>query len=112
MQLRVLTDQLIFIEERTRGHSGILGDAAVVAFAAAALASEHGLGAGIVLLELQVLVDSKGVGHGLYVKVVGTDEREGPTLLLQLLNHRADHLQRPFLAAVLLAVGTWSPSSI
>ena len=83
MQLRVLTDQLIFIEERTRGHSGILGDAAVVAFAAAALASEHGLGAGIVLLELQVLVDSKGVGHGLYVKVVGTDEREGPTLLLQ-----------------------------
>ena len=45
------------------------------------------------------------MGHGLYVKVVGTDEREGPTLLLQLLNHRADHFQRPFLAAVLLAVG-------
>ena len=47
-------------------------------------ASEHGLGAGFVLLELQVLVDGEGMGHGLYVKVVGTDEREGPTLLLQL----------------------------
>ena len=71
MQLRVLTDQLIFIEERTRGHGGILGDATVVAFAAAPLAGEHGLGAGFVLLELQVLVDGEGVGHGLYVEVVG-----------------------------------------
>ena len=105
MQLRVLTDQLIFIEERTRGHSGILGDATVVAFAAAPLAGEHSLGASIVLLKLQVLVDSEGVGHGLYVEVVGADECEGPALFLQLLNHRADHLQRPFLATVLLAVG-------
>ena len=45
------------------------------------------------------------MGHGLYVEVVGADECEGPVLFLQLLNHRADHLQRPFLAAVLLAVG-------
>ena len=96
---------LILFKERTCGHGGILGNAAVVALAAAAFTSEHGLGAGFVLLELQVLVDGEGMGHGLYVKVVGTDKREGPTLLLQLLNHRADHLQRPFLAAVLLAVG-------
>ena len=69
------------------------------------LASEHGLGAGFVLLELQVLVDGEGVGHGLYVEVVGADECEGPVLFLQLLNHLTDHLQRPFLAAVLFAVG-------
>ena len=82
----------IFTEERTCGHGGIFGNATVVAFAAAALASEHGLGAGFVLLELQVLVDGEGVGHGLYVEVIGANEREGPILLLQLLNHRADHL--------------------
>ena len=52
-----------------------------------------------------MLVDGEGMGHGLHIEVVGADEREGPVLLLQLLNHRADHLQRPFLAAVLLAVG-------
>ena len=95
----------IFVEERAGGHRSCLGDAAVVAFAAAALAGKHGLGACLVLLELQVFIDGKGVGHRLYVKVIGADEREGPVLLLQLLNHRADHLQRPFLAAVLLAVG-------
>ena len=52
-----------------------------------------------------MLIDGEGVGHSLNVEIVGADEREGPVLLLQLLNHRADHLQRPFLAAVLLAVG-------
>ena len=55
--------------------------------------------------ELQVLVDGKGVGHRLHVEIVGADECKRPALLLQLLNHRANHLQRPFLAAVLLAVG-------
>ena len=52
-----------------------------------------------------MLVDGEGVGHGLNGEVVGADERKGPVLLLQLLNHRADHLQRPFFAAVLLAIG-------
>ena len=85
---------IIFLfEERAYRHGGILGDTTVVAFAAAAFAGKHGLGAGFVLLELQVLVDGEGVGHGLNVEVVGADEREGPVLLLQFLNHRADHLQ-------------------
>ena len=97
---------IIFLfEERAYRHGGILGDTTVVAFAAAALASEHGLGAGFVLLELQVLVDGEGVGHGLHIEVVGAYECECPVLLLQLLYHRANHLQRPFLAAVLLTVG-------
>ena len=95
----------IFVEERAGGHRSCLGDTTVVAFSTAAFAGEHGLGAGFVLLELQVFIDGKGVGHRLYVEVIGADEREGPVLLLQLLNHRADHLQRPFLAAVLFAVG-------
>ena len=94
-----------FTEERTCRHGGILGDAAVVAFAAAAFAGEHGLGAFLVLLELHVFLDCEGMGHGLDVKVVCADKRKGPVLLLQLLNHRANHLQRPFFAAVLLAIG-------
>ena len=52
-----------------------------------------------------MLVDGEGVGHGLYVEVVGTDEGERPVLLLQFLNHRANHFQSPFLAAILFAVG-------
>ena len=52
-----------------------------------------------------MLVDGKGVGHGLHVEVVGADKGKSPVLLLQLLNHRSDHLQRPFFAAVLLAIG-------
>ena len=94
----------VFIEERTGGHRSGFGDTTVVAFATATFTCEHGLCACFVLLELQVFVDSEGVGHGLYVEVVGADEREGPVLLLQLLNHRADHLQRPFLATILLTV--------
>ena len=52
-----------------------------------------------------MLLDSEGLGHRLDIEVVGADKGEGPILLLQLLNHRANHLQRPFLRAVLLAVG-------
>ena len=96
---------LVFLEETSFRHGCSFSDTAVVAFAAAAFTGEHGLGAGFVLLELQVLVDSEGVGHGLHIEVVGADEREGPVLFLQLLNHLTDHLQRPFLAAVLFAVG-------
>ena len=86
-----------FTEERTCWHGGILGDAAVVAFAAAAFAGEHGLGAFLILLELHMLIDSKGLGHGFYIKVVGADEGKGPALFLQLLNEGSNHLQRPFL---------------
>ena len=95
------------IEERAYRHGGIFGDTAVVTFAAAALTGEHGLGTGFILLELQVLVDGEGVSHCLNVEVVGTDERKGPVLLLQLLNHRADHLQRPFLAAIFVIIVTF-----
>ena len=95
------------IEERAYRHGGILGDATVVAFATAAFAGKHGLGASFVLLELQVLVDGEGVSHCLNVEVVGTDERKGPVLLLQLLNHRADHLQRPFLTAIFVIIVTF-----
>ena len=75
----------VFFEERTYGHGGILGDTTVEAFTAAALTGKHGLGSGFALLELQMLVDGKGVGHGLHVEVVGANERECPVLLLQLL---------------------------
>ena len=85
-----------FTEERTHRHSGILGDAAVVAFATAAFAGKHGSGACLSLLELHVLLDGEGVSHRLDIEVVRADEREGPVLLLQLLNHRAHHLKRPF----------------
>ena len=95
----------ILLEERTRRHGGILGYAAVEAFAAAALSGEHGAGALDVLMELHVLLDGKRVGHRFYIEVVGADEGKSPVLLLQLLNHRANHLQCPFLATVLLAVG-------
>ena len=67
---------ILFFEERTYRHGGIFGDTVVVAFATAALAGKHGLGACFVLLELQVLVDGEGVGHGLYIEVVGADEGE------------------------------------
>ena len=90
----------IFLKERAYGQVGILGHAAVVAFAAAAFTGEHGAGAIDVLMELQVLVDGKGVGHRLHVEIVGADECKRPALLLQLFNHRANHLQRPFLAAL------------
>ena len=96
---------LIFVEELAFGHWGGCGEAAVVAFAAAAFAGKHSLGAFLVLLELHVFLDSEGLGHRLDIKVVGTDERKGPVLLLQFLNHCANHLQRPFLRTVLLAVG-------
>ena len=96
---------LVFLEETSFRHGCSFSDAAVVVFAAAVFASEHGLGAGFVLLELQVLVDGEGMGHGLYVEVVGADECEGPILFLQFLYHLADHLQRPFFATVLLTVG-------
>ena len=43
---------LILFKERTCGHGGILGDAAVVAFAAAAFTGKHGTGALDVLMEL------------------------------------------------------------
>ena len=95
----------IFVEELAFGHWGGFGEAAVVAFAAAALAGEHGLGAFLVLLELHVFLDGEGLSHGLNIKVVGTNERKGPVVLLQLLNHRANHFQRPLFRAVLLAVG-------
>ena len=98
---------LVFVKERAYRHGGILGNTTVVAFAAATLAGKHGLGTGFVLLELQVLVDGEGVSHGLHVEVVSTDERKGPILLLQLLNHRADHLQRPFLAAIFVIILTF-----
>ena len=52
-----------------------------------------------------MLLDGERVGHRFYIEVVGTDEREGLALLLQFLNHRANHLQRPLLRTVLLAVG-------
>ena len=96
---------LIFVEEPAFGHWGSFSEAAVVAFAAAAFAGKHSLGAFLVLLELHVFLDSEGLGHRLDIKVVGADERKGPVLLLQFLNYRANHLQRPFLRAVLLAVG-------
>ena len=63
-----------FTEERTCWHGGILGDAAVVAFAAAAFAGKHGLSAFLVLLELHVFLDCEGMGHGLDVKVVCADD--------------------------------------
>ena len=53
----------IFLKERAYGQVGILGHAAVIAFAAAAFTGEHGAGALDVLMELQVLVDGKGVGR-------------------------------------------------
>ena len=96
---------LIFVEELAFGHWGSFCEAAVVAFAAAAFSSKHSLGAFLVLLELHVFLDGKGLGHRLDIEVVRADERKGPVLLLQLLNHRANHLQRPLLRAVLLAVG-------
>ena len=95
----------IFLKERAYGQVGILGHAAVVAFAATAFAGKHSLGTFLILLELHMFLDSEGLGHRLDIKVVGANECESPVLLLQLLNHRANHLQRPFLAAVLLAVG-------
>ena len=52
-----------------------------------------------------MFLDGKGLSHSLDIKVVGADKRKGPVLLLQLLNHRANHLQGPLLRAVLLAVG-------
>ena len=52
-----------------------------------------------------MLVDGERVCHALHVEVVGTDEGESPVVLLQLLYHRADHLQSPLLATVLLAIG-------
>ena len=67
----------IFLKERAYGHGGILGHAAVVAFAAAAFTGEHGAGALDVLMELQVLVDGERVGRaaagvvGLPVEVEG-----------------------------------------
>ena len=96
---------LIFVEELAFWHWGCFGEAAVVAFAATAFAGKHCLGAFLVLLELHVFLDSEGLGHRLDIKVVSTDERKGPVLLLQFLNHCANHLQRPFLRTVLLAVG-------
>ena len=96
---------LIFVEELAFGYWGGFGEAAVVAFAAAAFAGKHGLGAFLVLLELHVFLDGEGLGHGLDIEVVSADERKGPVLLLQLLYHRANHLQRPLLRAILLAVG-------
>jgi len=95
---------LIFVEELAFGHWGSFSEAAVVAFAAAAFAGKHSLGAFLVLLELHVFLDGKGLSHRLDIKVVGADERESPVLLLQLLNHRANHLQSPLLRAILLAV--------
>ena len=96
---------LIFVEELAFGHWGSFCEAAVVAFAAAAFSRKHSLGAFLVLLELHVFLDGKGLGHRLDIEVVRADERKGPVLLLQFLNHRANHLQRPLLRAVLLAVG-------
>ena len=90
-------NKLILFEELAFGHWGGFGDAAVVAFAAAAFAGKHGLSAFFVLLELHVFLDGERVCHGLNIEVVGTNEREGPVLLLQLLNHRANHLQSPLL---------------
>jgi len=66
----------LLVKERSDRHGGILGHAAVVAFAAAAFTGEHGTGARNVLVELQVLVDGEGAGHRLYVEVVGADECE------------------------------------
>lgn len=96
---------LIFVEELAFGHRGRFGKAAVVAFAAATFAGEHGLGAFLVLLKLHMLIDGKGLGHRLDIKVVGADERESPVLLLQFLYHGAYHFQGPFLATVLFAIG-------
>ena len=73
----------IFLKERAYGQVGILGHAAVVAFAAAAFTGKHGTGALDVLMELQVLVDGKGVGHRLHVEIVGADECNRPALLTQ-----------------------------
>ena len=71
----------IFLKERAYGQVGILGHAAVVAFAAAAFTGEHGAGALDVLMELQVLVDGKGVGHRLHVEIVGADECKSSELV-------------------------------
>ena len=73
---------LIFVEELAFGHRGGFGKAAVVAFSATAFAGKHGLGAFLVLLKFHMLIDSKGLGHGLYIKVVCTDEGKRPALLL------------------------------
>ena len=96
---------LIFVEELAFWHWGCFGETAVVAFAAAAFAGKHSLSAFLVLLEFHVFLDGEGLGHGLDIEVVSADERKGPVLLLQLLYHRANHLQRPLLRAILLAVG-------
>lgn len=51
-----------------------------------------------------MILDSEGLVHGINIEVVGTDEREGLVLLLQLIKYRANHLLRPLLRAIFLAI--------
>ena len=95
----------VLVEEGAERHRLVAIDVGIISGACFPFAGKHGFGALFVLFESHALVDAEAAGHVLDIEVVGADEREGPILLLQLLYELAHHLQRPFLGAVLVAVG-------
>ena len=93
----ILWSILLFLEELSLRDWRSFSHAAVVAFAAPALTGEHLLGTFLILGKLHMFLDGKRLGHLLHIKIVGTNQREGPVLFLQLLDKGTYHLQRPFL---------------
>ena len=95
--MRVDKTGLLFAEKASFLHGYVSSNTAVEADTRLALLQEHLIRAGGIFAKFQVLVNAHGVGHALNIEVVGADEGEGPTLLLQFPDKLVDHLQRPLL---------------